>query len=159
MFCQQSGTVCVLTWFTVQFRSGDRWQCNTTHALYMLDKQGYTHTHTENMQYLLHFYGNRGYANAPHCYVACTLPVILWFGTIKFMILLLTFPRTALFLKSVYGQLVFPEDAFSKFVQDSSYIVNYTAPILKYYYSHSICNNCSACSDHFFSACTEFPPN
>jgi hypothetical protein len=27
-------------------RTGHRWQYNTAHALFMLDKQGYTHTHT-----------------------------------------------------------------------------------------------------------------
>jgi len=42
----------------------------------------HTHTHTHNMYYLLLFHGNNGYANAPQCYVLCTLPVLLNTGTV-----------------------------------------------------------------------------
>jgi len=33
-------------------------------------------THTQNIQYLLLYYVNNGYANAPQCYVTRTLPVL-----------------------------------------------------------------------------------
>ena len=33
--------------------------------------------HTQNVQCLLHFPGNSGYANAPQCYVVSTSPVLL----------------------------------------------------------------------------------
>jgi len=31
---------------------------------------------TQNMQYLLHFHGNNGYANAPECYIIRTLRIL-----------------------------------------------------------------------------------
>ena len=35
------------------------------------------HTHTHNVQYLWLFHSNNGYADVPHCYIICTLPVLL----------------------------------------------------------------------------------
>ena len=39
------------------------------HALCMLDNQGYTHTRTQNMQYVPFFHCNSGYSNAHQRYV------------------------------------------------------------------------------------------
>jgi len=36
-----------------------------------------TDTHTQNMKYLLVFYGQHSYANAPEYYIFTTLPVLL----------------------------------------------------------------------------------
>jgi hypothetical protein len=33
-------------------------------------------TSTNNNEYLLLFYGNKGYRNMPPCYVMCTLPIL-----------------------------------------------------------------------------------
>jgi len=35
-----------------------------------------THTHTQNIQHVLLFHGNNGYANVSRRYVICTLPVL-----------------------------------------------------------------------------------
>ena len=40
-----------------------------------------THTHTENMQYLLLFHDNNGFVNAPirvHTHTACLIKVLFW---------------------------------------------------------------------------------
>jgi hypothetical protein len=42
----------------------------------------HTHTHTQNMYYLLLSHGNNGYANATQCYVIRILPVLLSTGTV-----------------------------------------------------------------------------
>jgi hypothetical protein len=48
-----------------------------TRALCMLDNYGYQ-SYTHNMQFLLLFYGNNGYANAPQKYVLHTLFILLY---------------------------------------------------------------------------------
>ena len=53
---------------------------NTAPALCVLDS---LQTNTQNMQYLLLFHGNHSYANAPHCYVICILPVLFKRNKIK----------------------------------------------------------------------------
>ena len=49
--------------------------------------------------------------------------------TIKCITFLLTFTTTALCLYSVYGHLLFPEDACSKFLRNCCFLVNYTASL------------------------------
>lgn len=36
----------------------------------------YTHTHTYDMRYLLHFHDNNGYVNVPQCYVYIHNPLL-----------------------------------------------------------------------------------
>jgi hypothetical protein len=57
-------------------QTGHIYQYSTLHTHCMLDKR--LQTHTQNMSYSLLFNGDKCYANAPHCYIICTLPVLLW---------------------------------------------------------------------------------
>ena len=57
-------------------RRDQRGQYNTAHALCMLDKQGDTHTHTQNILHLVLSHGSSGYAQTPECYVIGALPVL-----------------------------------------------------------------------------------
>jgi hypothetical protein len=54
--------------------TGHRWQYNTAHALWMLDNEDCTHTHTICNTYFFH--GNNGYVNASQCYFIRILPFL-----------------------------------------------------------------------------------
>ena len=55
--------------------AGHRWQYGACalHAGYLR-----LQTHTHNMQDIILFHGNKGYANAPQCHVIRTVPVLLY---------------------------------------------------------------------------------
>ena len=55
-------------------RAGQATDDNTAHALWMLDNQGYRHSHSEYV-IIIAF----GYTKAPQCYVMRTLPVLFSF--------------------------------------------------------------------------------
>ena len=56
---------------------GDKWQYNMAHTSCMLDKQGYTRAYTcREVCSTYCFSVATGIANAPHCYVIRTLPVL-----------------------------------------------------------------------------------
>ena len=57
-------------------REGQATDDNTAHANYMLDTEGYRHTLRISSTYCL-FHNNNAYANAPRCYVICTLLFLL----------------------------------------------------------------------------------
>jgi len=52
---------------TIQSRKG---------VICMMDDQGKNTDTTNNVEYLLFFHGNSGYANVPHCYIICILPFL-----------------------------------------------------------------------------------
>ena len=74
-FFKKIHAVYEMMWKKLWSWTGYRWQYNTAHALCMLHKWVYTHTHTLTHTLricntlLLLFRGNSGYANSPQCYV------------------------------------------------------------------------------------------
>ena len=66
----------------VKSRAGHRWQCSKEHAVCMLDKWGYKHTHTHT-QYVIRIFYKKGYSKAPQCYITHTCLVYIKRGGIQ----------------------------------------------------------------------------